>query len=116
MKIGVTLGKYAPFHKGHEYVISTALKEMDHVMVIIYNASDITDIPTKIRAKWIQNIFPAVEVVIAEDGPHDTGYTQEIIEMQNKYLKRILQGKLIDSFYSSENYGAHVSEALNCNI
>jgi len=46
-KTGVTLGKYAPFHKGHEYVISTALNEMDHVIVMIYNASDVTDIPTE---------------------------------------------------------------------
>jgi NadR type nicotinamide-nucleotide adenylyltransferase len=114
MKTGVTLGKYAPFHKGHEYIISTALKEMDHVLVIIYNASDVTDIPTKIRAQWIQNVFPQVEIIIAEDGPHDTGYSREIIETQNNYLKKILQGKHIDSFYSSENYGKHVSEALKC--
>jgi NadR type nicotinamide-nucleotide adenylyltransferase len=115
MKTGVTLGKYAPFHKGHEFVISTALKEMDHVIVIIYNASNVTDIPTKIRAKWIQNIFPAVEIIIAEDGPQDTGYSKEIVEMQNNYLKTLLNGKNIDTFYSSEDYGFHVSKALNCN-
>jgi cytidyltransferase-like protein len=56
-KTGLTLGKYAPFHKGHEYVIETALNEMDHIIVIIYNASDVTEIPTSIRAKWIKNIF-----------------------------------------------------------
>jgi NadR type nicotinamide-nucleotide adenylyltransferase len=114
MKTGLTLGKYAPFHKGHEYVISIALKEMDHVIVIVYNASDVTDIPTKIRAKWIQNIFPTVETIIAEDGPQDTGYTSEIIEKQNNFLKKLLQGRIIDSFYSSENYGNHVSNVLNC--
>ena len=26
-KIGFTIGKFAPFHKGHEYLIETALKE-----------------------------------------------------------------------------------------
>jgi len=113
-KIGFTLGKYATFHKGHEHVISTALNEMDHVIVIIYNASDVTDIPTINRAGWIKNIFPKVEIIIAEDGPQETGYTPEIIEKQNEYLKNVLKGINIHSFFSSENYGFHVSKALNC--
>ena len=27
-KRGLTLGKFAPFHKGHEYLIETALEEV----------------------------------------------------------------------------------------
>ena len=114
MKIGCTLGKYAPLHKGHEYVISTALQEMDHVIVIVYNASETTDIPTHIRASWIKELFPAVEVIIAEDGPQETGYTKDIIDKQNKYLKELLKDKIIDSFFSSERYGEYVSNALHC--
>jgi NadR type nicotinamide-nucleotide adenylyltransferase len=114
-KTGFTLGKYAPFHKGHEYVIFTALNEMDHVIVIIYNASDVTDIPTEKRANWINYIFPEVEIIIAENGPQETGYTPEIIEKQNNYLKNVLKGRDIHSFFSSENYGFYVSKALNCN-
>jgi NadR type nicotinamide-nucleotide adenylyltransferase len=114
-KTGLTLGKYAPFHKGHEYVIETALREMDNVIVIIYNASDVTEIPTVKRAEWIQNIFPNIEIIVAEDGPQETGYTKEIIEKQNVFIKNLLQGKKIHSFYSSENYGEYVSGVLNCN-
>ena len=28
-KVGFTIGKFAPLHKGHQYLIETALKEMD---------------------------------------------------------------------------------------
>ena len=28
-KIGFTIGKFAPLHKGHQYLIETALKEME---------------------------------------------------------------------------------------
>ena len=28
-KVGLTLGKFAPMHQGHQYVIETALAEMD---------------------------------------------------------------------------------------
>ena len=114
-KIGLTLGKYAPFHKGHEYIIETAINEMDHVIVVIYNASDVTEIPTSVRAKWIKSIFPSVEIIIAEHGPQETGYSKEIIEKQNNFIKYLMQGKAINTFYSSENYGQYVSDALNCN-
>jgi NadR type nicotinamide-nucleotide adenylyltransferase len=115
IKTGFTLGKYAPFHKGHEYIIATALKEMEHVIVMIYNASDLTDIPTWKRADWIHHIFPEVEIIMAEDGPQETGYTSEIIEKQNNYLKCKLKDRKIHSFYSSENYGSYVANALYCN-
>jgi cytidyltransferase-like protein len=114
-KTGLTLGKYAPFHKGHEYVIETALNEMDYVIVIIYNASDVTEIPTIKRAEWLQEIFPDAEIIIAENGPQETGYTREIIEKQNVYIKNLFHGKKIHTFYSSENYGQYVSDALNSN-
>jgi NadR type nicotinamide-nucleotide adenylyltransferase len=114
-KIGLTLGKYAPFHKGHEYVIETAINEMDHVIVIVYNASDVTEIPTSVRAKWVKSVFPSVEIIIAEHGPQETGYSKEIIENQNNFIKHLIQGKAINTFYSSENYGQYVSDALNCN-
>ena len=41
LKRGFTIGKFAPFHKGHEYVIKTALKDMDEFYVIVYNVFDI---------------------------------------------------------------------------
>lgn len=114
MKIGFTLGKYAPLHKGHEHVIATALAEMDHVIAVIYNASQVTDIPTHIRAGWLKQLFPTLEVLIAEDGPQETGYTQDIIDRQNAYLGRLLRDRPIHSFYSSEPYGDSVSAYFGC--
>ena len=38
---GLTLGKFAPFHKGHQFLIETALSQMDEVIAIIYNANKI---------------------------------------------------------------------------
>ena len=32
-KIGFTIGKFAPFHKGHEFLIETGLKDMDESRV-----------------------------------------------------------------------------------
>ena len=43
-KTGLTLGKFAPLHKGHQYIIETALREMDEVIVMIYDTG-LIDVP-----------------------------------------------------------------------
>jgi NadR type nicotinamide-nucleotide adenylyltransferase len=114
MKTGLTLGKFAPLHKGHQRLIETALAEMDHVIVIVYQATDVTQVPLWVRAEWVRKIYPDVEVIEASDGPQVTGYTKEIVDLQNDYLIRALNGQKITAFYSSEAYGTHVSKALGC--
>ena len=42
-KVGFTIGKFAPLHKGHQYLIETALKEMDKMIVVVYD-TDLIDI------------------------------------------------------------------------
>ena len=36
MSIGFTIGKFAPLHKGHQYLIEKGIKEMDEFYVIVY--------------------------------------------------------------------------------
>ncbi len=112
-KVGLTLGKYAPFHKGHEHVIETMLEEMDEAVVIIYD-TDVTPIPLQIRAEWIRKIFPDVTVIEAWNGParRSGGRDYEIREEQ--YVLSLLGGKKITAFYSGEYYGEHMSKALGC--
>lgn len=111
MTHGLVLGKFAPLHKGHEYLISTAIAECDKVTVIIYNCS-FYHIPLSVRAGWIRKIFPSVEVIEAWDGPECTGDTPEIKKLHEDYLHVVLGSRKITHFYSSEFYGDHVSRAL----
>jgi HTH-type transcriptional regulator, transcriptional repressor of NAD biosynthesis genes len=111
---GLTLGKFAPFHRGHQYLIETALREVERLTVIVYSAKGTTDIPLELRAGWIRRLYPQVEVLEAPHGPEATGYTPEIMEAQEDFLLRFLGGRRIDAFFSSEPYGDHVSRALGC--
>lgn len=111
-KIGLTLGKYAPFHKGHQYVIETALNEMEELIVIIYDAPEVTNIPLNIRANWIKKLYPQVKVIEAWDGPTEVGNTEEIKKKHEKYIIEKLGISNITAFYSSEFYGEHMSKAL----
>ncbi|AWH88558.1 AAA family ATPase [Limnobaculum parvum] len=108
---GLTLGKFAPFHKGHQYVIETALKEVDELYVLIYNTS-VTTIPLSVRANWIRKLYPQVKVIEAWDGPEGYSNDRDFEIEQENYILAMLNGQKITHFYSSEFYGDHVSKAL----
>jgi len=112
-RIGLTLGKYAPFHKGHEYVIETMLRETDEAIVIIYDTS-LTPIPLQVRTGWIKKLFPDVTVIEAWDGPVGSPHSCEYEIQEEQYILNLLDGKKITAFYSSEYYGKHISKALKC--
>jgi HTH-type transcriptional regulator, transcriptional repressor of NAD biosynthesis genes len=109
---GLTLGKYAPLHKGHQLVIETALREMDEVVAIIYDCPDTTNVPLTLRANWIRDLYPNVQVVEAWDGPLEVGHTAEIKRKHEDYIIKQLKLTDITHFYSSEFYGDHLSYAL----
>ena len=111
-KIGLTLGKYAPFHKGHQYLIDIALSEVDELNVLIYD-TNVTTIPLQIRAKWIKDLYPQVNVIKGWGGPDGYSNERAFEILQEEYIKNVLDGKQITHFYSNEFYGKHVSKALN---
>jgi NadR type nicotinamide-nucleotide adenylyltransferase len=111
-RTGLTLGKFAPLHYGHQLMIETAIKETDEVIVVIYDCPETTDIPLNVRSNWIRTLYPQVRVIEAWDGPAEMGDTPEIKRMHEEYMLKLLAGQKITHFYSSEFYGEHMSLAL----
>src|SRR5689334_3006373 len=99
---GLTLGKFAPLHKGHQLVIETARAEMDEVSVIIYDAPETTSIPLNIRSNWIKKLYPQIRVIEACDGPTEVGNGPEIRRKHERYILEKLKVSGITHFYSSE--------------
>jgi len=112
MKRGLTLGKYAPLHKGHQLVIEAALTEMDEVITIIYDAPETMKVPLNVRANWLRKMYPQIKVIEAWDGPTEVGDTPEIKHRHEDYIINKLKLREISHFYSSEFYGEHMSLAL----
>jgi HTH-type transcriptional repressor of NAD biosynthesis genes len=108
---GLTLGKFAPLHKGHQFMIETALSEVDELIVLIYD-TDVIEVPLSIRAEWIKKLYPYVTVIEAWDGPDGYSSERAFEIIQEQYIIKTLNGRKITHFYSSEFYGAHVSKAL----
>ena len=111
MTTGLTLGKFAPLHKGHEYLIETALGEVDQFIVVIYD-TDVTDIPLSVRAGWIRTLYPQVKVIEAYGGPEGYSHDRAYQIREEEFIRSLIGDIPITHFYCSEFYGEHMSRAL----
>ncbi len=112
LKRGLTLGKYAPLHRGHQLVIETGLSEMDEMVIIIYDAPETTNVPLAVRSGWIRELYPETRVIEAWDGPTEVGYTPNLMRAHENFVINLPGVHGITHFYSSEPYGEHMSTAL----
>ncbi len=109
--LGLTLGKFAPLHKGHQYMFEMALREVDELIVVIYE-TDVTPVPLQVRAAWIRKLYPTIRVIEAWDGPDGYSNDREHEIREEQYILGLLNGEQVTHFYSSEFYGEHMSKAL----
>ncbi|MGB9858542.1 MAG: adenylyltransferase/cytidyltransferase family protein [Moorellaceae bacterium] len=110
-KIGLTIGKFAPLHKGHQLVIETALREMDELYVVIYH-THLINIPLQRRASWIQTLYPTVKIIFANEPPNQYGLDDKAVKVQMDYLSSLIGSLKVTHFYSSEKYGRCAAQAL----
>lgn len=111
-KVGFTIGKFAPLHKGHQFLIETAIKEMDEFYAVVYD-TDIIDINVEKRANWIKKLYPKINIIYAYNSPKKYGLDKESVNIQMKYLSNLIKDIPVTHFYSSELYGEKVAEYLN---
>ena len=111
-KIGFTIGKFAPFHKGHEYLINTAINEMDEVCIVVYDTPQF-NISMEEKLNAIKQKFPNVKLIEAYNSPTRIGLDSESVEIQMQYLSNLIKDIKPTHFYSSEDYGEYVAKYLN---
>ena len=63
---GVVIGKFLPPHRGHRFLIETALSRCDRVTVIVCG-KPVDPIPPDLRAAWLRELLPAAEVMLIDD-------------------------------------------------
>lgn len=98
MTLGITIGKFYPFHRGHDHLIRTAKSQVDHLVVLVgFKPSH--PIPGSVRAGWIRSLHPDVEVIeVLEDIPNAP-------EPWATRALAVLAGRLPDLVFTSEIYG-----------
>jgi NadR type nicotinamide-nucleotide adenylyltransferase len=104
---GLVIGKFYPPHRGHKFLIDTALSQVDHLDVLICARPDQT-IPGELRAQWLREMHPAACVRAIDDPGED-----DDSEFWAEYTVRIL-GNAPDVVFTSEDYGEAFARFLGC--
>lgn len=118
-KVGLIIGKFAPLHKGHEYLIKTALNKVDKLYIFVYE-TNLIDVDIQVREDWINSVFKdsRIKTIKAVNPPKQYGMDKESTEIQLSYIEKVLKEnsiKRITHLFSSEEYGRCIAERLNAN-
>jgi cytidyltransferase-like protein len=105
LKRGLVIGKFYPPHRGHKFLIDTALRQVDHLDVIICVRPDQT-IPGSMRGSWLRAMHPSANVVEVADPGHDNDS-----HFWAEYTRKIL-GYAPDAVFTSEDYGDEYARFL----
>lgn len=106
-ELGVVIGKFLPPHKGHRYLIETALSRCGRVVVIVCGKPS-DPIPADLRAEWLREITPAAEIMLIEDR-YDPNDSRIWAENTIRWL-----GRAPDAVFTSESYGDAYAAHLGC--
>lgn len=111
MTTGLVLGKFAPLHRGHQFMIETALSQVDHLFVLVYEDEGLSKVPLATRARWVRYLYPTVTVIEGHGSPTCTGMDEETKRTQDAYIRSVVP-KGVTHFFGSERYIHHVAAAL----
>lgn len=105
--LGVVIGKFLPPHKGHRFLIETALSRCARVVVIVCGKP--TDpVPAPLRADWLREITPCAEVMLIDDR-YDENDSRIWAENTIRWL-----GRAPSAVFTSESYGDAYAAHLGC--
>jgi len=106
---GLVVGKFAPPHNGHHYLIERALDQADQVWILVVD-SPVLDCPISAtdRALILNEVHPGVIAKVMPDIEIDDNS-----EYWAEYTQAFL-GFTPDAVFTSEDYGNPWSEALGC--
>lgn len=107
MKRGVAIGKFYPPHLGHKYLIETGLSQVDQLTVIVCEHKS-QKISGKLRAQWLKEMVPQVEVMVVDDCVPDDN-SRGWAEYTVKAL-----GYRPDVVFTSEDYGERYAKFMGC--
>lgn len=105
-RLGVTVGKFYPPHRGHKRLIDFAQSRCDELAVIVGSRPN-EDPPADLRIQWLRQIHPGVRFELVDDVyPEDPDVWAGV-------AIRVL-GRVPDVAFTGESYGAAWARAMGC--
>jgi NadR type nicotinamide-nucleotide adenylyltransferase len=108
---GLIIGKFLPPHRGHAFLVETALGQADRLTVLVCSLPD-EPIPGERRVGWLREMFPGLDVRHHNDEnpswPHEHPRFWEIWTASIR--RHVPWGP--DVVFSSEDYGEELARRL----
>lgn len=132
MKIGLTMGKFLPFHKGHELLVRTACMNSDKTIILV-SVSDDDPYSFQQRKEWIEDCLESFEIPVVlctiieqkefdknaekdEEGTIiDTNYWKEWYKDTHRLISPIVKYWERDELlvFTSDQYGKYIAEVFD---
>ena len=104
MTLGFIVGKFYPPHHGHKYLIDTARRQVDRLIVMIAHHPSQT-IPGELRRAWLEEIHPDCEIHLVPDELEVD--SRQWADFTVRYL-----GRPPDVVFTSEDYGPEYARLM----
>jgi NadR type nicotinamide-nucleotide adenylyltransferase len=113
----LVVGKFAPLHRGHQYLIDTALSQCEHVVLLSYSNPEFPGCEPDRREEWLRTLYPqATSIVITNERlahwfqgdkrtippNHDA---DDVHRAFTADVLRRVTGRQVDAVFTSESYG-----------
>ncbi|MEP7333440.1 MAG: AAA family ATPase [Terracoccus sp.] len=107
---GLVIGKFYPFHAGHQALVRAATSSCDRVTVEVM-VQGVESIPAKVRVAWVQGEHPGARVVAAFDNAEVDFDSAEVWDLHMAVIESHLDGP-VDAVFTSDAYGAELGRRL----
>lgn len=126
-RTGLVVGKFCPLHRGHEFLIDTAVAQCDDVIVISYTKPEFAGMGPARRERWLRARFPAATVLVLDDARLAAACRERALAPRVMpenaapadvhrgfvaWLCTALLGRTVDAVFTSEDYGDGFARAL----
>lgn len=109
---GFVLGKFLPPHKGHQFLIDSALKQVEELTILVCTIKK-ESIEGTLRYKWMKELYPQANVKhVTDEVPSYPHEHPDFWNIWTQLLKREIDDDT-EIFFSSEDYGFEVAQKLN---
>lgn len=110
-KIGLVLGKFLPPHRGHQFLIETALAQCERLTVLVCSLAR-EPIAGVLRYAWLQEMFPQAHVVhVTDENPAYPHEHPDFWQIWTDTIRRHTDAPP-DAVFTSEDYGVELAQHL----
>jgi HTH-type transcriptional repressor of NAD biosynthesis genes len=126
-KLGLVVGKFAPLHLGHQWLIEEAARRCDRLLILSYSNPEFDRCSVTTRRRWLSVCVPGNEAIVFDDSwlrqrclDRGIGFrpippNNAIDEVHQNFLGWLLEEVFLrspDAFFCSEAYGPACAATL----